>query len=82
MGLLAKLHADMEGTMEKATKAAVTAVNHTLKVELFEHFWNLLSIYDAQSQKRFETIEEDAAETNAELERHKKDIEPLKRESD
>ena len=80
MGLLAQLQLDMEGTMEKATKAAVSAANNTLKAELFEHFGNLLSSYDEQSEKRFTAIEEEATETKTELDRHKKDLEALKKD--
>ena len=53
MGLLAQLQKDMEGTMEKGTKAAVCAANNMLKAELFEHFGNLLTTYDEQSPKTF-----------------------------
>ena len=48
------------------------------KAELFEHFGNLLTSYDEQSQKRFTAIEDQASETKAELDRHKKDHETLK----
>ena len=48
------------------------------KAELFEHFGNLLTSYDEQSQKRFTAIEDQASETKAELNRHKKYLETLK----
>lgn len=78
LGLLAQLQRDMDKSMAKAAGAAVKAANDTLKAELFEHVGNLLTSHDKQSQKRFTSLEDDATDTKAELERHKKDLATLK----
>ena len=71
---------DLSTSFEKATENAIKASHDSLKAEIFEHVGQLLSAYDAQSQKRFSELEGAQGEQNEQLSQHDRDIDTLRKD--
>ena len=80
MGLLDMFKKDLSTSFEKATENAIKASHDSLKAEIFEHVGQLLSAYDAQSQKRFSELEGAQGEQNEQLSQHDRDIDTLRKD--
>ena len=77
MGLLDMDKKDFTISTEKATEKAIKASRESLKAEIFEHVGQLLSAYDAQSQKRFKDLEGTQTVQKERLSHHDHDIDTL-----
>ena len=80
MGLLDMFKKGLTASFEKATEKTIKASHESLKAEIFEHVGQLLSAYDAQSQKRFNDLEGTQTEQNERLSLHDHDIETLRKD--